>query len=158
MRTEEKKVYIKWSPEKVAEALRLLEMHSPKRVGEIMGVAADSVRLALRRKGVTIKAFRRDAKKNKKFRRKNAFVKPSGGCRPLAAMRTIEADTGGCRWPIGDLDTDSLRFCCHEKARGSFCKAHAPIAYVGDKPIPLAVWLAQYEARQAATKWHTKKG
>lgn len=151
MRTEEKKVYLKWSPEKIAQALDLLAIHDPKRVGELMGIDPDSLRITLWRKGISLIAFRRSARRAKQARRKSAFVKPSGN-RPLAAMKTIENDAGGCRWPIGDLDTDNLRFCCHEKARGSFCKTHAPLAYIGTGPVPMAVWLAAYDAAQARKK------
>lgn len=157
MRTNEKKVYVKWSPEKLAEALKLLEKHDAKRVGELMEVDANTIRVALWRKGINLTAFRRSITKEKAARRKSAFVKPSDGCRPLAAMETIENDAGGCRWPTGDLDTDNLRFCCHKKARGSFCATHAAIAYIGTGPIPLSVWLDKYDAAQARQKAQDRK-
>lgn len=155
MRTSEKKAYVKWSPEKIAEALKLLEKHDARRVGELMGVGAGTIRVALQRKGISLNAFRRSLVKEKAARRRSAFVKPSGH-RPLAAMKTIENDAGGCRWPIGDLDTDNLHFCCHKRARGSFCATHAAIAYIGTGPLPMSVWLARYDAAQAKQRGHKR--
>lgn len=168
MRTKEKKIYAKWPPERVIEAVNLVQNQGFEKAAGILGLSVASIKIALYRSGVSLSQLRQRRKIDKKKRRdcpNGAFVKPSKN-RPFNAMVAIEADTGGCRWPIGDLDKDNFRFCCHEKFRGSFCRLHAAQAYLGTGPIPLDIWLARYDAYQAkmragervrkAAKWHKK--
>lgn len=36
-----------------------------------------------------------------------------------------------CRWPLGDTKAVTTHFCGLDKARGSYCAAHAQLAYTG---------------------------
>jgi hypothetical protein len=150
MSSVQKKVYKKWSPERVVQTVNLIQKHGIVAAGRMLGLSQSGLRIGLWRKGVSLSQLRQRSAINKKRVRggmHGALVKPSGH-RPLAAMKTIENDPGGCRWPTGDLDTDNLRFCCHEKARGSFCKVHAPLVYIGAEPMPISLWLSRYDAAQ----------
>jgi hypothetical protein len=42
---------------------------------------------------------------------------------------------GMCRWPVGDVMSESFRYCGDKIHKGSYCCAHAQLAYI--KPAPL---------------------
>ncbi|MDQ0462611.1 GcrA cell cycle regulator [Caulobacter ginsengisoli] len=90
---------------------------------------------------------------NNGFNFRGAHVQPAG-LRALAAFdeRAFEGLQGGvamaeverhhCRWPFGDPERRDFRFCGARKARGSYCSAHAAIAF----PVPPEQILAEAQA------------
>jgi GcrA cell cycle regulator len=44
-------------------------------------------------------------------------------------VRLFDVERHHCRWPFGDPEQRDFRFCGARKARGSYCAAHAAIAF-----------------------------
>lgn len=73
-------------------------------------------------------------------------VRPAG-LRALAAFEgegrvaMADVEAGHCRWPFGDPEAGSFRFCGAERSKGAYCARHAGRAYL---PLPAeqgAEWL-----------------
>lgn len=112
-------------------ALELLEKHDIKQASELLGTSPTSLRLALYRKGISVFQYRRHFKRPRRVQgERAAFVQPSE-MRPFVAMAAMEADTGGCRWPYGDLDKDNFRYCGRDLASKSWCAYHQKKVYAG---------------------------
>lgn len=135
-----KAIRVKWDAGLIGEALNLLKNHDVKTTAQKLNVNDFALRMALKRNGVSVRSFRQIRAKQRRI------IKRAGGGQaftsanefsPFIAMRAFEADTGGCRWPIGDLSHDGFRFCCRAIARKSYCAAHAKRAYIKARDIPL---------------------
>lgn len=136
MRNEDKQI---WSDELVKKAVKILKNHGPFNAAQMLGVKYHSMRMALSRRGIRLKQFRKY--QHKRGHRTGAFTAPDGANRPFVAMDAMEADKGGCRFPLGDLDSGDYRFCGAEKA-GSYCSHHYSIMRIAGS----SKWtLEQYE-------------
>lgn len=141
------KTYVKWDSELVAQALELLRKHGPALAAQRLGVSRNSLRDALRVRGHKV-SMRTKIKLKKQAKRTRAFVKPAENpMRPFIAMAAIEADKGGCRYPLGDLDKENFRYCGRDVNRKGYCAAHEAKMHI---PRSAGWSQASYEKWQAS--------
>lgn len=122
---------MKWDDGLVAKALNLLQANEPPQVARKLGISYGSLRRALYRRGIRVKDFFIQRAKTRR-QRVRALVKPSANPnRPFNAMAAFEHDPGGCRFPLGDLDQGTFRFCGRDTNR-TYCATHRGKVYLRD--------------------------
>lgn len=63
---------------------------------------------------------------------RNGAAPPHGdarGCLLPAARAVFDLSARSCRWPIGEIDQETFRFCNEPRARGSYCPTHARLSH-----------------------------
>ncbi len=133
-----------WDELSINQALLALRTQDLKGVSHQMGVSQHSIRHALGREGISIRAYRRAVAHEKKrvhTRSKSAaFISIHIGNeleRPFWVMAAFEhKPANGCSWPIGDLDQGSFKFCGAPRARKKpYCAECAKRAYEPATPL-----------------------
>jgi len=130
----------KWDDALVDTALAMLKHDEPAFVAKKLNVPYHGMRKALSRRGYQLRQFLRKRPKGHRGRL-SAFVKPSDTNRAFEAMKAMENDPGGCRFPIGDLDKGNFRFCGSDPETGSYCNHHNGIMRIkGSQLWTMAKW------------------
>lgn len=44
---------------------------------------------------------------------------------PPGAAAVLALQQGGCRWPLGDVEHETFRFCAEARVNRSYCATHA---------------------------------
>lgn len=142
-----------WDDKRLKEALIILkETKNIKTTAKQLGVKADNLKRALRRRGFVIRAaMSRLVSHDKGSVHKspqtifgpNAFISEES---PFIAQVAIEnKPINGCSWPIGDLKLGDFKFCGAERAKGSYCQACHDKAYKRTEPLSESDILALYK-------------
>lgn len=137
-----------WNEARIKQALVTLKTHNLRATAIKLDVSLNSLRHALSREGVSIRAYRKLAKGRKQLAhghsRASAFVSPEigGEERPFLAMAAFEdRPHNGCSWPIGDLDKGAFKFC--DKPRVSkkpYCSECLKRAYEAAEPLDMKLY------------------
>lgn len=132
-----------WDERSITHALLTLKTHDLKGAAKRLQVSPDSLRLVLAREGISVRAYRKAASRNKQLvhakSRTSAFVAPLSGNseRPFLAMNAIERKpANGCSWPTGDLEGDHFEFCGAPRLpRKPYCARCYKRAYTAAPPL-----------------------
>jgi len=129
-----------WSDERLKQALQMLKKtQNMKLTAKEIGVTPDSLKRALRRRGLTMRAALGRMSQAKKITGTDSIFAPSANLSdnsPFIAQAAFEAKpANGCSWPIGDLRMDDFRFCGAKRAKGSYCLGCYERAYIPAPPL-----------------------
>jgi hypothetical protein len=126
-----------WLRLDIAQALKDLETASLEVVAKQIGVSRNSLRFAINRAGIDLRAYRSFKARERDKRRfpksaSQSFLAPNEA-KPFVAMEAIEAKPdNGCSWPIGDLESGEFSFCGQPRLfKKAYCAACMGKAYVG---------------------------
>lgn len=129
-----------WNNERLKQALSTLKQtQCVKLTAKEIGVTPDSLKRALRRRGLTMRAALGRINQAKKTTGTDTIFAPSANLSdnsPFIAQAAFEAKpANGCSWPIGDLMMDDFRFCGAKRAKGSYCLECYERAYMPAPPL-----------------------
>jgi hypothetical protein len=138
------KEYVKsrktWKYGDLETAIERLQKYNLKQAAMLLKVSPNSLRFALKRRGLTIGRIRRIGKSTALRRRANAPYIPPASTFNITldsdlAVRAFELKPErGCSWPYGDLDKGDFRFCGEPRQSGkSYCANCAKLAYLKAK-------------------------
>lgn len=123
--------YTRWNDNAISEILKLLQTQSLSRAAKLLGISPQSISKALMRRGISVRGYLRlTARKSRKTQKPRGFIKPLDASASENAIRAFAyLAPCGCRFPLGELDSNNFRFCNARRHRGSYCKKHAKIVF-----------------------------
>ncbi len=122
----------RWTTGELMELVSALATLKTTDIAKTIGVNPKALRSVLRRNGVSLRAIREHAKKDKLNEAAGLVVRrPVGGPSATYGAAALAAlPDGACRWPSGDPAEPGFAFCGARAAgRSSYCAAHTAQAF-----------------------------
>jgi hypothetical protein len=122
----------RWTAGELMELVAALATLKTQDIAHAMGVNPKALRSVLRRNGVSLRALREHARKERLSDAAGLVVRRpvAGPSATFGAAALAELPDEACRWPSGDPAEPAFSFCSAPRARrSSYCAHHAACAY-----------------------------
>jgi len=117
----------RWTTGELTEIVAALATLRISDIARTIGVNPKALRSALRRNGISVRALRREAKKNAGSESAGLVIRRSsvGPSATYGAAALAVLPDGACRWPLGDPAEPNFAFCGAPRLkRASYCCDH----------------------------------
>lgn len=122
----------RWTAGELTEAVTALATYKTADIANTLGVNPKALRAVLRRNGISLRALRNHASREKTREAGGIAVRrpADGPSAAYGAAALVELPDGACRWPLGDPAEPDFAFCGARKLPGrSYCPAHQARAF-----------------------------